>query len=54
MADTKSSNDMLGHRQPDGQEDFVCRGGSCIISPFGDILAGPIWETENDELLAEC
>lgn len=27
--------------------DFVCRGGSCIISPLGDILAGPVWEDEN-------
>lgn len=24
--------------------DFVSRGGSCIISPQGTVLAGPIWE----------
>ncbi|TGO63910.1 hypothetical protein BCON_0010g00760 [Botryotinia convoluta] len=27
--------------------DFVCRGGSCVISPLGDVLAGPIWEGDN-------
>ncbi|KAF1986359.1 carbon-nitrogen hydrolase [Aulographum hederae CBS 113979] len=32
-------------------EEFLCRGGSCIISPFGEVLAGPIWETEDGELL---
>lgn len=24
--------------------EFVSRGGSCIISPYGEVLAGPIWE----------
>ena len=31
--------------------DFVCRGGSCIISPTGSILAGPLWDIEDGELL---
>lgn len=35
------------------QEDYVSRGGSCIISPDGSVLAGPIWETDEDgELLS--
>jgi nitrilase len=39
----------------DVEDDFISRGGSCIISPFGDVIAGPIWETENTELLIqEC
>ena len=32
-------------------EDFVSRGGSCIISPFGTVLAGPLWEVEDGGLL---
>lgn len=27
--------------------DFVCGGGSCVISPLGDVLAGPIWDDDN-------
>ena len=38
--------------QPENnEEEFVCRGGSCIISPTGGILAGPLWETEDGDLL---
>lgn len=32
-------------------EDFVSRGGSCIISPMGDVLAGPLWDVEDGGLL---
>ncbi|KAF2194652.1 carbon-nitrogen hydrolase [Zopfia rhizophila CBS 207.26] len=32
-------------------DEFVCRGGSCIISPLGDVLAGPLWEVEDGGLL---
>ncbi|KAK4695987.1 nitrilase, partial [Lecanoromycetidae sp. Uapishka_2] len=35
----------------DDSEDFVSRGGSCIISPTGSVLAGPIWEVEDGGLL---
>ena len=34
-------------------EEFVSRGGSCIISPFGDVLAGPVWEAEDEILIQE-
>lgn len=34
-------------------EEFVSRGGSCIISPFGDVLAGPLWEAEDEILIQE-
>jgi len=35
------------------EEEFVSRGGSCIISPFGEVLAGPIFEVE-DLLIVEA
>jgi nitrilase len=39
----------------EGDEEFVSRGGSCIISPMGEVLAGPLWETEDaDLLIVEC
>jgi nitrilase len=31
---------------PDDPEAIVCRGGACIVNPFGDLLAGPLWEQE--------
>jgi nitrilase len=27
-------------------DELISRGGSCIISPFGKVLKGPTWETE--------
>lgn len=35
----------------DTDNDFVSRGGSCIISPTGSILAGPLWDVEDGGLL---
>lgn len=34
-------------------DEFVCRGGSCIASPFGELCAGPLWEVEDEMLVAE-
>ncbi|KAF4621919.1 hypothetical protein G7Y89_g14427 [Cudoniella acicularis] len=38
--------------KPESSE-FVSRGGSCIISPLGDVLAGPLWEDENGLLIVD-
>lgn len=36
-------------------EEFVCRGGSCICGPMGQVLAEPLWEVEDGGLLIqEC
>ncbi|KAL8733123.1 MAG: hypothetical protein Q9166_002315, partial [cf. Caloplaca sp. 2 TL-2023] len=35
----------------DDDSEFVCRGGSCVIGPTGDVLAGPLWEVEEGDLL---
>lgn len=32
---------------------FISRGGSCIISPFGDVIAGPQWEDEKGIIYAD-
>ena len=32
-------------------EDFVSRGGSCIVGPLGQSLVDPLWEVEDGGLL---
>jgi nitrilase len=32
-------------------EEFASRGGSCIIGPMGQVLAGPLWEVDEDGIL---
>ncbi|KYK56255.1 hypothetical protein DCS_08225 [Drechmeria coniospora] len=32
---------------------FVCRGGSSIVSPFGDVLAGPQWDDDDGIIHAD-
>ena len=40
---------FLSSREED--EEFVCRGGSCIVGPSGEVLAGPLWEVEDGGML---
>ena len=35
----------------DEDEEFVSQGGSCIISPMGEVLAGPLWNVEDGGIL---
>lgn len=48
--DLKATSQVNGSTDPKG-EDFVCRGGSCIVGPFGQVLADPLWEVEDGGLL---
>ncbi len=38
-------------QQESSEEEYVSRGGSCVISPTGAVLAGPLWEVEDGGLL---
>jgi nitrilase len=31
---------------PRDPEAIVCHGGACIVNPFGELLAGPLWDRE--------
>ncbi|KAK0639112.1 carbon-nitrogen hydrolase [Cercophora newfieldiana] len=36
-----------------GPSSFKCRGGSSIVSPFGEVLAGPQWEDDEGLIYAD-
>jgi len=35
------------------EDEYVSRGGSCIVSPLGDVLTGPLWEDEDGLLTVD-
>jgi nitrilase len=39
-------SDLAGIEELDGMSEIMCRGGSAIISPIGDMLAGPLYDRE--------
>ncbi|KAF3932837.1 Nitrilase [Dactylella cylindrospora] len=39
-------------KEVENPDEIVCRGGSCIVDPFGSVLAGPLWD-EKGVLTAE-
>ncbi len=39
-------DDLEGLDELDAHPDVICRGGSAIISPFGEVLAGPLYDKE--------
>lgn len=39
-------NDFYGQSDIDACQEELCPGGSCIVSPFGKVLAGPVWNKE--------
>lgn len=44
---------IKGDAKDDTTDDseFVCRGGSTIVGPLGEVLAGPLWEVEDGGIL---
>ena len=38
--------DLPGIEELDGLAEVMSRGGSAIISPFGEYAAGPLWDEE--------
>jgi nitrilase len=45
--------DTLQKATPSASNEFVSRGGSSIISPAGDLLAGPQWEDDEGIIYAD-
>lgn len=58
----RNSEEVVGEEEQDvatmdpspsgGDDEFVSQGGSCIISPMGEVLAGPLWNVEDGGVLA--
>ena len=42
----------VGDGNADGEE-FVSRGGSMVVNPMGETVAGPLWDKDEDILYAE-
>jgi nitrilase len=38
--------DLEGLEDLADQPEIICRGGSAIVSPLGEVLAGPLWDQE--------
>jgi nitrilase len=50
---TRSESTRRDGKPEQDSDDFACRGGSCIIGPAGNIIAGPLWEDPDGLLVAE-
>jgi nitrilase len=38
--------DLPGVEELASQPEIMCRGGSAVVSPLGDVIAGPLWDEE--------
>ena len=43
---TSYPDDLFEKSAVDSQPEIVCRGGSCIIDPFGHYVTEPVWDEE--------
>jgi nitrilase len=39
-------SDLASIKELDNQPDIICRGGSAIVSPFGEFIEGPLYDKE--------
>jgi nitrilase len=53
VTDALNTNPFQNSASSADGESFVSRGGSCIVSPLGEVLAGPVWEVEDELLVVE-
>ena len=51
VASEDEATETLPPQQESSDEEYVSRGGSCVISPTGAVIAGPLWEVEDGGLL---
>ncbi|KAM3416240.1 hypothetical protein BST61_g7846 [Cercospora zeina] len=52
VASILATSSVNEKNDPRGEE-FVCRGGSCIVGPMGQVLQQPLWEVEDGGLLIQ-
>ena len=38
--------DLKGHDEIEKLDEIVCRGGSCIVDPYGHYVTEPVWDCE--------
>jgi len=38
--------ELRSYDELDKQPEVMCRGGSVVVSPLGDVLAGPLYDKE--------
>ncbi|KAG0645729.1 hypothetical protein D0Z07_7775 [Hyphodiscus hymeniophilus] len=51
--DAASGEPVRDSAATEDASEFVSRGGSCVISPSGNVLAGPLWDEEDGLLSVE-
>ncbi|KAI0457219.1 carbon-nitrogen hydrolase [Xylaria acuta] len=53
IEEDEEENAEKGGYEGGGREEFISRGGSSIVSPFGEVLAGPQWEDDEGIIYAD-
>ncbi|KAI1388594.1 carbon-nitrogen hydrolase [Hypoxylon trugodes] len=51
--DKNKGSSQVSAKTPSDARSFISRGGSSIVSPFGDVVAGPQWEDDEGVIYAD-